>query len=55
MGDTCCYPFSMGYIKKLIESSYQGIFVYSLEIGNSIEEDEFNGFFMNVMLSFFRI
>jgi len=48
MGDTCCYPFSMGKIKKLIEDHLDGIFVYSLEIGNTIEEDEFNGFFMNV-------
>jgi len=48
MGDTCCYPFSMGYIKGIIEKYYAGIFVYSLEIGNTIEEDEWNGFFMNV-------
>lgn len=48
MGDTCCYPFSMGRIKKLIESEVPGIYVNSIEIGDSIEADEFNSFFKNV-------
>ena len=47
MGDTCCYPFSMGNIKSQVEKAVPGIYVLSLEIGNSIEEDELNGFFMN--------
>ncbi|KAK3578213.1 hypothetical protein CHS0354_020582 [Potamilus streckersoni] len=48
MGDCCCNPFSMGHIKKLIEENIQGIYVLSLEIGNSIVEDTINGFLMNV-------
>jgi len=48
MGDTCCNPLSMGYIKRVIEKQLPGVFVYSLMIGNNIVEDEFNGFLMNV-------
>eukprot|EP01112_Ceratiomyxa_fruticulosa_P010251 TRINITY_DN2700_c0_g1_i2.p1 TRINITY_DN2700_c0_g1~~TRINITY_DN2700_c0_g1_i2.p1 ORF type:complete len:329 (-),score=53.52 TRINITY_DN2700_c0_g1_i2:71-976(-) len=48
MGDTCCYPFSMGHIKNLIEQNFPGIYVYSIEVGNSLDEDEWNSFFMNV-------
>lgn len=46
MGDTCCFPFSMGALKKLVEKQVSGIYVQSIEIGNSISEDEMNGFFM---------
>jgi len=48
MGDTCCYDFSMGRIKNMIEGQIPGIYVYSIEIGDSIEDDEWNGFFENV-------
>jgi len=48
MGDTCCDPLSMGYIKRIIEEQIPGIYVKSLMIGNNIIEDELNGFFMNV-------
>jgi len=48
MGDTCCYSFSMGLLKGLIEQYLPGIYVYSVEIGDSIEADEENGFLMNV-------
>jgi len=48
MGDTCCYPFSMGHIKELIEQNLPGVYVYSIEVGNTLEEDEWNSFFMNV-------
>jgi len=48
MGDTCCYSFSMGRIKKMIEQEVSDIYVYSIEIGDSVEEDEWNGFFKNV-------
>ena len=27
MGDTCCLPTSMGYIKKLIEKTIPGVYV----------------------------
>eukprot|EP01133_Synstelium_polycarpum_P011240 gene11240-13117_t len=48
MGDTCCYSFSMGRIKAMIEGEIPGVYVNSIEIGNSLPEDEANGFFMNV-------
>uniref|UniRef100_UPI00398E7562 palmitoyl-protein thioesterase 1 n=1 Tax=Pristiophorus japonicus TaxID=55135 RepID=UPI00398E7562 len=48
MGDSCCNPLSMGFIKKLVEEKLPGIYVLSLEIGNSIAEDMENSFFMNV-------
>ncbi|XP_052255104.1 palmitoyl-protein thioesterase 1-like [Dreissena polymorpha] len=48
MGDSCCNPLSMGSIKKLIEKHIKDVYVLSLEIGSSIEEDTLNGFFKNV-------
>jgi len=48
MGDTCCNPESMGYIKRIVEKTLPGIFVHSLEIGDSTEADQWNGFFLNV-------
>jgi len=48
MGDTCCYPFSMGRIKDLIEEQLPGIYVYSVMVGDSIQEDKRAGFFGNV-------
>eukprot|EP01099_Mayorella_cantabrigiensis_P004631 TRINITY_DN351_c0_g1_i3.p1 TRINITY_DN351_c0_g1~~TRINITY_DN351_c0_g1_i3.p1 ORF type:complete len:152 (-),score=30.84 TRINITY_DN351_c0_g1_i3:548-967(-) len=48
MGDTCCYPFSMGRIKRLIEEQLPGIYVYSVMVGDSVEEDERAGFIGNV-------
>merc|ERR1711976_527458 len=48
MGDSCCLPFSMGYIMGLIEDEYPGIYIHSLEIGNGIIEDTINGFFSNM-------
>jgi palmitoyl-protein thioesterase len=48
MGDTCCYPFSMGAVKEAIEKAIPGIFVYSIEIGDSITADEIHGFIGNV-------
>jgi palmitoyl-protein thioesterase len=48
MGDTCCNPLSLGRIRKLIENELPGIYVYSIEVGNSEYEDKINGFLMNV-------
>jgi palmitoyl-protein thioesterase len=48
MGDTCCDPLSMGYIKRVIEKELPGVYVMSIEIGNTTVEDEYNGFLMNV-------
>nr|XP_033811572.1 palmitoyl-protein thioesterase 1 isoform X2 [Geotrypetes seraphini] len=47
MGDTCCNPFSMGAIKKMVERKIPGIYVLSLMIGNSMAEDLKNSFFLN--------
>ncbi|KAG8451642.1 hypothetical protein GDO86_003728 [Hymenochirus boettgeri] len=48
MGDSCCNPFSMGAVKKMVERQIPGIYVLSLRIGNSITEDMKNSFFLNV-------
>jgi len=48
MGDTCCFPFSMGHIKKLVEENLPGTYVHSIEVGEDIIEDEYNSYFMNV-------
>lgn len=48
MGDTCCFPFSMGRIKTLVEERIPGIYVRSLMIGDSIIVDEEHGYFGNV-------
>lgn len=48
MGDSCCNPISMGRIKDLIiKNVSDDIYVNSLEIGDNIEQDTLNGFFMN--------
>jgi len=47
MGDTCCFFFSMGRIKKMVEERVPGIYVRSLMIGNNIIEDEEHGYFGN--------
>jgi len=48
MGDTCCNPQSMGFIKSIIEQYLPGVYVFSVEIGNSEEDDQWNGFFKNI-------
>lgn len=48
MGDTCCFPFSMGRIKKMVEERIPGIYVRSLMIGDNILADEEHGYFGNV-------
>ncbi|XP_072836128.2 palmitoyl-protein thioesterase 1 [Pogona vitticeps] len=48
MGDSCCNPMSMGYIKELVEKKVPGIYVLSLEIGRSLIEDMENSFFLDV-------
>lgn len=47
MGDTCCFPFSMGSIKKLIETEIKGTYVLSLRIGGNIALDYESGFFLH--------
>ncbi|KJH50576.1 palmitoyl protein thioesterase [Dictyocaulus viviparus] len=36
IGDCCCNPLSMGYIKTLIESNVEGVYVKSLMFGSNI-------------------
>lgn len=48
MGDNCCDPLSMGYIADMITTALPGVYLYSVEIGDSIAEDTENGFLMNV-------
>ncbi|CAF0741538.1 unnamed protein product [Rotaria sordida] len=49
MGDSCCDPYSLGSIIKLIERQLTPTpYIHSLRIGSNIEEDQLNGFFMNV-------
>ena len=38
----------MGHITKMVEDKVPGIYVYSIEIGDSVTQDIENGFFMNV-------
>jgi len=47
MGDTCCNPFSLGSVKKMIEQEVPGVYVHSIMIGSNQLEDESNGFLMN--------
>lgn len=47
MGDSCCFPFSMGQISKELKNSLPGVYVKSLKIGKSIVNDMENGYFMH--------
>lgn len=47
-GDSCCFPFSMGMIKKLIESNLNNtVYVKSLEIGGSLVRDYESSYFIH--------
>jgi len=48
MGDSCCFPFSLGSLKKLIEKSLNNtVYVKSLEIGGSLVRDYESGYFIH--------
>nr|AIN34691.1 fatty alcohol acetyltransferase [Agrotis segetum] len=47
MGDTCCVSFSLGGFKLFLEKAIPGVYVDSLQIGNSTIEDLENGYFLN--------
>lgn len=47
MGDTCCLPFSLGSIRKLIEEHTNGTYVRSLKIGSNAVLDYESGFFIH--------
>lgn len=46
-GDTCCFPFSLGAIKKLLQTELNNTYVKSLEIGGNIALDYESGFFVH--------
>ena len=49
MGDSCCNPWSMGAVTKMLQDQIPGeVYVHSLEIGDSVVQDTENGFFMDV-------
>lgn len=51
MGDSCCNPFSLGSIKKLIEDNMPlGSYVMSLKIGSNMIEEIEKSFSMNTNL-----
>ncbi len=43
MGDNCCHAFSMGRVKHEIEKTLPGVYVYSVEVGNSTFDDTVAG------------
>lgn len=47
-GDSCCFPFSLGKLIKVVADKVPGIYLRSIEIGDSVDEDVLNGFFYNV-------
>ncbi|CAD7090235.1 unnamed protein product [Hermetia illucens] len=47
MGDTCCFPFSLGSIKKILQEKIEGVYVKSLKIGGNLIEDYKSGFFIH--------
>ncbi|XP_076296628.1 palmitoyl-protein thioesterase 1 [Lasioglossum baleicum] len=48
MGDSCCFSFSLGAIKKLIEEKLPGVHVYSIRIGNNVVEDVEHSYLGNI-------
>ncbi|XP_076801328.1 palmitoyl-protein thioesterase 1-like [Clavelina lepadiformis] len=44
MGDSCCNPFSMGSIIRMVEAQIPGIYTLSLKIGDTTTADIMNGF-----------
>ncbi|XP_008544079.1 palmitoyl-protein thioesterase 1 [Microplitis demolitor] len=48
MGDSCCFSFSLGQIKKIIEEEIPDVYVKSIRIGNNVIEDVENSYFKNV-------
>ena len=57
-GDSCCFPFSLGSIKKLIEKELNNtVYVKSLEIGGSYVRDYESGYFIhpNIQVIFCNI
>ncbi len=36
MGDSCCNPNTIGQFKRLIEENIKNVYVYSIQIGNTV-------------------
>ncbi|KAM7348838.1 palmitoyl-protein thioesterase 1-like [Cochliomyia hominivorax] len=47
MGDTCCFPFSLGSIKKILQAELNNTYVKSLRIGSNLVMDYESGFFIH--------
>jgi len=47
LGDVCCNPLSLWGLKKFMEEQIPNVYVISLKIGDSIQEDLENGFLKN--------
>ncbi|KRT82069.1 lipase, partial [Oryctes borbonicus] len=47
MGDSCCFPFSLGGFSKDLAQALPGVYILSLKIGDSISKDVENGFFLH--------
>lgn len=37
-GDSCCFSFSLGAIKRILEEELPGVYVKSIRIGNDVVE-----------------
>ncbi|KAJ8664775.1 hypothetical protein QAD02_006437 [Eretmocerus hayati] len=48
MGDSCCFSYSLGQIKNILEARIPGVYVKSIKIGNNLVEDVENSYFKNV-------
>lgn len=48
MGDSCCFSFSLGALKKLIQATLPDTYVYSIRLGNDEVEDVEHSYFGNV-------
>lgn len=47
-GDTCCFPFSLGSVTKMLKSKISdSLYVKSIRIGESIITDYESGFFVH--------
>ncbi|XP_034939099.1 palmitoyl-protein thioesterase 1 [Chelonus insularis] len=47
MGDSCCFSFSLGQIKNILEQEIPGVYVKSIRIGDNEIEDVENSYFKN--------
>lgn len=47
MGDSCCFSFSLGKMKKMFEAEISGVYVKSLKIGRNMVEDYESGYFVH--------